>query len=126
MNAKPLFRCSLIIATALLVLGMFTRAQAQPAGNVTLLDDAYATLSQADHDYKGHRAAAMKQVQRAVAELGGRISGHGRVREPQATSDAQLRDAAALLQQAAAGLSGRALAHVNAAINQINTALAIH
>jgi hypothetical protein len=117
-------RYATLLASLLLAFGLVTRAQAQ-TGNLTLLDDAYATLAQADHDYKGHRVRAMKQIELAVQELGGKISGQGRGREPQATSDAQLRAAQVLLQQASSGLSGKALKHVNAAIVQINTALAI-
>ena len=117
-------RYATLLASLLLAFGLVTRAQAQ-TGNLTLLDDAYATVAQADHDYKGHRVRAMKQIELAVQELGGKISGQGRGREPQATSDAQLRAAQVLLQQASSGLSGKALKHVNAAIVQINTALAI-
>ena len=117
-------RYATLLASLLLAFGLVTRAQAQ-TGSLTLPDDAYATLAQADHDYKGHRVRAMKQIELAVQELGGKISGQGRGREPQATSDAQLRAAQVLLQQASSGLSGKALKHVNAAIVQINTALAI-
>ena len=123
--SKNLFiRYSMLLATLLLAFGLVTRAQAQPAGNLTLLDDAYATLAHADHDYKGHRVKAMKQIEAAVKELGGKISGKGRGHEPQGTSDAQLRAARVLLQQTT-GLSGKALKHVDNAIAQINTALAI-
>jgi hypothetical protein len=67
----------------------------------------------------------MKQIELAVQELGGKISGKGRGHEPQGTSDAQLRAAQSLLQQASAGLSRKELKHVQAAIAQINTALSI-
>jgi hypothetical protein len=117
-------RYATLLATLLLAFGLVTRGQAQ-TGNLTTLDDAYATLAQADHDYKGHRVKAMKQIELAVQELGGRISGKGKGHEPQGTSDAQLRAAQGLLQQARAGLSGKALRHVNASIAQINDALAI-
>jgi hypothetical protein len=125
MNTKKALRIFIAFATVVLALGLVTRVQAQSGGAVTLLDDAYATLAQADHDYKGHRVAAMKLIKLAVEDLGGKISGHGRGREPQGTSDAQLRAAEGLLQQAVTGLSGSALNHVNRAVNQINTALAI-
>ena len=119
-----LFRYSTLLVAILMAFALVTRVQAQ-TGNITVLDDAYATLAQADHDYKGHRVKAMKQIELAVQELGGKISGKGRGREPQATSDVQLRAAQVLLKQASSGLSGKALKHVNAAIVQINTALAI-
>jgi len=124
MKSDYFLRYATLLAAILLAFGLVTRVQAQ-TGSFTLLDDAYATLAQADHDYKGHRVKAMKQIELAVQELGGKISGKGRGHEPQATSDAQLRAAQTLLQQAGSGLSGKALKHVNAAIAQINTALAI-
>jgi hypothetical protein len=116
-----------LLAAILLAFGLVARVQAQTttSGNLTTLDDAYATLAQADHDYKGHRVLAMKQIELAVKELGGKISGKGKGHEPQATSDAQLKAAQAMLQQTAGGLSGKALTHVNNAIKQISTALAI-
>jgi len=120
-----ILRYATLLATLLLVFGLVTRGQAQASGSFTLLDDAYATLAHADHDYKGHRVKAMKQIELAVQELGGKISGNGRGREPQGTSDAQLRAAQVLLQQAAGGVSKKPLKHVNAAIEQINIALSI-
>lgn len=118
-------RYSTLLATLLLAFGLVTRGQAQTNNNVALLEDAYATLAQADHDYKGHRAKAMVQIKRAVKELGAHISGNGKGHEPQATSDAQLKAALAILQQVSPGLSGKPLKHVNNAIADINTALAI-
>ena len=114
----------MLLATVILAFGLVTRAQAQPAGNFTLLDDAYATLAQADHDYKGHRAQAMKQIDDALGEMGAKVSGKGRRHEPQGTSDAQLRAARDMLQQAT-GLSAKAAKHVSKAIAEINIALSI-
>jgi len=115
----------MLLATLLLAFGLVTGAHAQAGSALTTLDDAYATLAQANHDYKGHRVKAMKQIELAVQELGGKISGKGKGREPQGTSDAQLRAAQSLLQQVLGGLSSKPLKHVNAAIAQINTALTI-
>jgi hypothetical protein len=67
----------------------------------------------------------MKQIEAALNVLGEKISGRGKGHEPQGTSDAQLRAAQALLQQAGAGLTGKALKHVNEAASQISTALSI-
>jgi hypothetical protein len=125
MNKNFLLRCSTFLAIIFFSLGLTTRAHAQPAPAFPLLDDAYATLAQANHDYKGHRARAMKQIEAALHELGTGVSGHGHGREPQGTSDAQLRAAETLLEQAVPTLSGRSLKHVNNAINQINVALSI-
>ena len=125
MTKHLLLRCSILFAVALLFLGLVTPAHAQIANPVGLLDDAYATLAHAKHDYKGHRVRAMKQIELALGEKGAKVSGKGKVHETQGASDAQLRAAQALVQQAAAGLSGKVLKHANAAISQISTALSI-
>ena len=124
MNHTSFLRGSILLAIILLIFGLITRAQAQNS-SFALLNDAYATLAQAKHDYQGHRVRAMKQIEAALGELGGKISSTGKNHEPQGTSDAQLRAAQGLLEQAKAGLSGKALKHVQAAINQISTALSI-
>ena len=61
-------------------------------GNVVgLLEQAYALLSNADHDYKGHRIHAMHAIKAAARELGVPLKGGGKGREQQGTSDSQLR-----------------------------------
>jgi hypothetical protein len=125
MTNNLFLRCSALLATLFLTFGLVTPAHAQSANTTVLLDDAYATVAQAKHDYKGHRVRAMKQIEVALGEVGAKVSSKGRNREPQGTSDAQLRAAQSLLQQAGPGLSGKALKHVNAAIAQLNEALAI-
>jgi hypothetical protein len=125
MTNNLFLRCSTLLATVLLAFGLVAPAHAQSANATALLDDAYATLAQAKHDYKGHRVRAMKQIEAALGVVGAKVSGKGRNHEPQGTSDAQMRAALSLLQQASAGLSGKALKHVNAAITQINDGLAI-
>lgn len=117
--------------------GLGSRVQAQSA--LSLLETAHATLAHADHDYDGHRAKAMKEIQAAVHDLTGtyrvRVRTHAHVRhvrgtgnaEPQSqsSSDDQLRSAEGMLQQASAALSGDAFQRVNSAIAQLNTALTI-
>jgi hypothetical protein len=98
---------------------------ANDSAEAGLLRQAYALLSVADHDYKGHRVRAMKQIEAAGKVLGISLRGDGKVHEPQGTSDAQLRSAEALLQQASAGLRGRGLKHIQQACEQLNVALAI-
>src|SRR5579864_2633253 len=114
MSNHWLLRASILIATLLLVFGFVTPAHAQNA--VVLLDDAYATLAQAKHDYKGHRVRAMKQIELALGEAGGKVSGHGHPHEPQGTSDAQLKAAEALLREASGSMSKKGLKHVDAAV----------
>ena len=124
MNNLSFLRGSTLLTIILLVFGLVTRAQAQTTSSA-LLNDAYATLAQAKHDYQGHRVRAMKQIEAALGEMGAKISSTGRNHEPQGTSDAQLRAAQGLLEQAEAGLSGKSLKHVQAAVSQISIALSI-
>jgi len=99
--------------------------KALAASSGDLLVQAYTTLQAADHDYKGHRVAAMKQIEAAAAILGVSIKGDGKGHEKQVVSDTQLKTAQGLLEQARSGLSGKALKHVDNAIKQISTALSI-
>ena len=141
-NAIRLFRCSILIVTLLLGFGFPTRVHGKPPSSPStgLLREALTSLAQADHDYQGHRAEAMKQIHLAIEELTGKagvrrqaaiqarhpaIRTAAKLHEPQATSDAQLRAAEGLLQQASTGLSGLPLEHVSAAIAQLNIALTI-
>ena len=133
-----MFRRLALFSAVFLVFGFGLRAQAQSGGPLGLLESAHATLASADHDYNGHRVAAMWQVEAAAHELEGVKAGrhaelHYRTRhvrhvkslEPQSVSDAKLRNAASLLQQAASGMSGKSLRHLNDALAQLNTALNI-
>ena len=79
----------------------------------------------ANHDYKGHRVEAMKQIEAAAKLLRVDIRGDGRGHEKQGASDEQLRIARGMLEQARADLRGKALKHVDGAIKQINIALKI-
>jgi len=116
-------RSFISLAIACIVFGFAPRLFAQTPAN--LLQQAYVTLEMADHDYKGHRAAAMKQIEAAGHELGISVHGNGHGHEQQGISDEQLRTAQSLLQQAAPGLKGRPLKHVNHALKQIAIALSI-
>ena len=106
-------------------LAVCPRLQAQTHGTVAALREAYFTLAAADHDYKGHRAAAMKQIEQAVKLLGGDVKGDGKNRERQGASDAQLRAAQNLLHQASPTLSGAPAKHVDQALKQLTIALSI-
>ena len=91
-----------------------------------LLTQAYTALAAADHDYQGNRVRAMKQIEIAAKLLGVTLSGDGKVKEVQATSDQQLHTAQGLLQQAvAAGLKPKPQEHVQKAIAFLTTALSI-
>jgi hypothetical protein len=97
---------------------------------VATLVQAYDTLAVADHDYKGHRAHAMKAIEAACKLLGTDITGRGKGRESQAISDEQLRSVLASIQQvrgslAAAGTQPQVVKHLDVAINQLTIALSL-
>ena len=120
-----LYRSFVGLAVACLVLSFGQSLVAAPAPAAGLLVQAYTTLEQADHDYKGHRKAAMKQIEAAAKLLGVKVRGDGRAHEQQGVSDAQLRTAQGLLQQAQSVLSGKPLGHVNKALQHLSIALSI-
>jgi hypothetical protein len=125
MTCLIFFRRLTAFAIILLILGLVAPFRAHAAYSTTLLEDAYATLGSAKHDYKGHRVKAMKEIEAAFNESGWKIKGIGKNHEPQGTSDDQMRAAQSLLQQARNGLSSKALKDVNEAVAQINDALAV-
>jgi hypothetical protein len=89
------------------------------------LAEAYGLMKRADHDYKGHRARAMHQVEAAARLLGEGLGGDGRGHEAQGTSDDQLREAQSVLKGACGKIAGLALKHVEEAIGQLSTALSV-
>ena len=119
------FRSLVYLVVVGLALAFSLKLVAGPAPSADLLQQAYTTLEQADHDYKGHRIAAMKQIEAAGKLLGLNLRGDGKGHEKQGVSDQQLRSAQALLEQARAGLAGKSLKHVDRAIKQLNIALSI-
>ena len=119
-HMKTLFqRLAVIVVSVCATLNV----SAAPAGE--LLRHAYATLERADHDYKGHRHDAMKQIEAAAKLLGINVRGDGKGHEHQGVSDAQLHEAMGMLEQARGELKGKPLHHVNSAIKQLNIALSI-
>jgi hypothetical protein len=83
-------------------------------------------LEVADRDYKGHRAKAVEEISHAIKALphqhgkrGTSIKGGG---EPQALSDAQLREAIKALGAIQAQLAGSSSAHAALAAGHVNTA----
>lgn len=120
-----LYRHIVSLVVVCFALSFSQRLFAGPSPAAGLLVQAYTALEQADHDYKGHRVAAMKQIEAAARLLGVSVHGEGRGHEAQGVSDAQLRTAQGLLQQARSGLSGKPLKHVNKALQQLSVALSI-
>jgi hypothetical protein len=91
---------------------------------------AYRLLSQADHDYQGHRAKAMEHLRKAGRTLGISLKGDGKSQEQQGTSDSQLKQAQTTLQTMTKnGVNSRrhqrAMTHVNSALAEIETALSV-
>ena len=94
-----------------------------------MMHRAYRILAHGDHDYKGHRLAAMNQVKKAADMLGLDLSGDDRDKEVQVLSDDKLREAKTLLTHVLGASEVKeqpAIAkHIQGAIKQIDTALAI-
>jgi hypothetical protein len=106
------------------------------AAEVKELHEIKVLLERADRDYKGHRAEAVKQLGAAIHALHAGHGHHGKgVKgggEPQALSDAQLRESVKALNVVFAQLSNspgepaaKAAIHVANAIKQLEVALTI-
>lgn len=105
----------------------FETVQFSNSAEAAKLHRAYRILAFGDHDYKGHRVAAMNQVKKAAALLGVDLRGDDKNREHQVLSDDQLREARGLLTDilGSAEVKGqkRISDHINGAIRQIDMAL---
>jgi hypothetical protein len=133
------------------------RTESQAASNkqlrqaIAVLRSAKVTLEMADHDYGGHRAAAVRDINAATRQLRlalnhgqknkagagkkkGPAPGKGaRPAEPQAVSDKQLADTIPVLKQTITvlqnanhdygGHRAQAVTDVRAAVRQLETAL---
>jgi hypothetical protein len=85
---------------------------------------AYWLLSQADRDYRGHRAKAMEEIKKAGEIIGMDLHGEGWGGEHQAWSDERLREAKHLLEDVAEKTGGgREHEHLRVAIHELNKAL---
>jgi hypothetical protein len=95
-----------------------------PANVESMLAEAYADLDHADHDYKGHRIDAMKQIEAAGKLVHLNLGGDGRGHEKQGVSDEQLIAAQGVLNQLKGEVKNkRVLHHVNKALEQLAIAL---
>jgi hypothetical protein len=88
---------------------------------------AFHLLKRADHDYAGHRAKAMGEVEAAGRELGLDLKGDLDDRERQWKSDQQLLDARRILREARDKLErqdrDRVAGHLQKAIEELDAAL---
>jgi hypothetical protein len=94
-----------------------------------MLHRAYRILATGDHDYKGHRVKAMRQIEAAAKLLGLDLSGDLKDRQPQVLSDDKLREASGLLSNVLGSAEvkneKRISKHITEAINQLGIALSI-
>ena len=156
MNTQPTFKGIVVVLSLLLSwMSWGPSLQAQTSGGATvnpvpLLKQALTLLEKADHDYDGHRVAAIKEIRGILHALANPTNGQanstpgvrqppnglprvGRnkqrgprnLQEPQAASDALMKQAQELLVEASSGLTDIPLQRVNEAIAQIYTALQI-
>jgi hypothetical protein len=89
------------------------------------LRHAYWLLEQADHDYKGHRAKAMKQIKKAGDIIGMDLHGEGYGGTHQPWSDERLREARGLLEDVVEPTGVHEHEHIRAAIKELDRALEI-
>lgn len=105
------------------------KAAGNTASEADLLRDAYGILERADHDYKGHRRAAMHDIEEAAKHLGVKLHGDGKGREQQSVSDEQLREARGMLEKAQGMTAGhknkKVPEHIAAAVKKLGVALSI-
>lgn len=92
-----------------------------------MMHRAYRILASGDHDYHGHRAAAMGQIHQAADLLGLDLKGDDKDREKQVLSDDRLREARGLLQNVLGNSEvkdqKRVSHHIEQAIKEIDLAL---
>jgi hypothetical protein len=109
--------------------GLFQTVGFSDSKEAGMLHQAYRILASGDHDYKGHRAAAMKQVKDAADLLGLDLRGDDKDKEKQALSDDRMREARGYLVNvlgASEVKDQKKIAnHINAAIHQIDVALSV-
>ena len=95
-----------------------------------MLHHAYRILASGDHDYHGHRMAALHEIHKAADMLGVDLTADDRDHEKQVLSDDRLREARGLLKSVLgnAEVKGqdRISHHIKLAIREIDLALRTH
>lgn len=95
-----------------------------------MMHRAYHILATGDHDYHGHRVAAMEQVHKAADLLGLDLTGDDKDKEKQVLSDDKLREARDLLKQVRGASEvkdqKKITDHLDKAIKEIDIALRVH
>lgn len=108
------------------------------ATQVAELRQVRSVLEKANHDYKGHRGAAVNAITKAIHDLTGQkqtkkgAGAKATAKEAQAISDQQLKDAATALGVVQSQLSAstdphavKAIVHINKAVSELALALAV-
>ncbi|HTV38977.1 MAG TPA: hypothetical protein VMF08_00265 [Candidatus Sulfotelmatobacter sp.] len=95
-----------------------------------MMHKAYRILASGDHDYHGHRIAAMHEIHKAADLLGVDLTGDDKDREKQFLSDDRLREARGLLKNVLGNSEvkgqDRISHHIELAIREIDLALRNH
>lgn len=115
------------MAAVMLALTFGVRAYAE--GPREEIVHAYRLMKGADHDYDGHREAAMKELRIAGDKLGLTLEGEGVKAERQWKSDRRMEEARRILKEARNKLEERdrekAAANVEHAIKELDMALKV-
>jgi hypothetical protein len=123
LKTQSLYLKMVAIAAALSFFGISAYAES-PREEVV---HAYRLMKGADHDYDGHREAAMKEVRSAGDKLGLTLEGEGVKEERQWKSDRRMKEARRLLREARDKLEARDRDRVadelDHAIKQVDAAL---
>lgn len=124
------FRVTLTAVLLAFLFGCASNSNSPNAAEIDLLHRSYAYLLVANHNYRGHRDTAMKEIAAACTLLGSDVKGDdGRGREGRTVSDTQLRQAQDMLEQArgmaAAKNQTEVADHINNAITQLGIALTV-
>ena len=86
---------------------------------------AYWILEGADHDYRGHRVEAMKEIKKAAEMMGMDLHGDGYGGGRQKWSDERLREARGLVEEVVDKTGRREHEHLRVALREINKALEV-
>lgn len=108
----------------------FQTVEFRNSAEADMMHRAYRILASGDHDYHGHRVAAMNQIHKAADLLGVDLRGDDKDREKQVLSDDRLREARDLLQHVLGASEvksqDRISHHIQLAIREIDLSLRTH
>lgn len=113
------------MAIAALMLTFAARAHAESPREE--LAHAYVLLKMAKHDYGGHKATALHEIEAAGHELGMNLEGRGNEHERQMKSDELVSEADRMLHEARDKMEDRdrkrVARHLEVAIREVDAAL---